>query len=380
MSQRTGLWPARLHHLRYDSKQPEAMVTFYRDCLGLEPRELGDGLWLMAGGERRLLIGGGETELAFSAFALENTGRLDDFRAQVQAQGLNLAPSPTPLFAEDAFTVHDPDGRGVVFGVPAEPPEAPRRMDRLAGRLQHVVVATTQVVSMTAFYEDALGFVVSDRVCDDSGEVTRVLPALRPRAPQLRLVPRPRGTPRPPRLRGPGLERYPRLGGPLRGPGGAHILGTGAPWAGQQPVHHGRGPGRQQGGDVGRTRAHAPPHAATRMGARGTHAQSLGRRVDAQLGAERRIAAPFAVAAAPNRRAAGQKWWMNTEDRWCNLAQEPTSVDEALTPRSKPFGDTWEQPSDEPARKATANESVEAHAAGTGSVIRPSVGKPGGVQ
>ena len=172
MSQRTGLWPARLHHLRYDSKQPEAMVTFYRDCLGLEPRELGDGLWLMAGGERRLLIGGGETELAFSAFALENTGRLDDFRAQVQAQGLNLAPSPTPLFAEDAFTVHDPDGRGVVFGVPAEPPEAPRRMDRLAGRLQHVVVATTQVVSMTAFYEDALGFVVSDRVCDDSGEVT----------------------------------------------------------------------------------------------------------------------------------------------------------------------------------------------------------------
>ncbi|MDP6573583.1 MAG: VOC family protein [Rhodospirillales bacterium] len=172
MSQWTGPWPARLHHLRYDSKQPEAMVTFYRDCLGMEPRELGDGLWLMAGGERRLLIGGGETELAFSAFALENTGSLDDFRDQVRAGGLNLAPSPTPLFAEDAFMVHDPDGRGVVFGVAAEPAEVLSRVDRLAGRLQHVVVASTRIGPMTAFYADALGFVVSDRVLDEGGEVT----------------------------------------------------------------------------------------------------------------------------------------------------------------------------------------------------------------
>ena len=91
----------------------------------------------MAGGERRLLLGGGETDLAFSAFALENSGRLDDFRAHVLVQGLNLAPSPTPLFAEGAFMVHDPDGRGVVFGVPAEPADVLRGgHDRLAGRLR----------------------------------------------------------------------------------------------------------------------------------------------------------------------------------------------------------------------------------------------------
>ena len=126
MSQRSALWPARLHHLRYDSQQPEAMARFYRDGLGMEPRELGESLWLMAGGERRVLIGGGETELAFSAFALENSGRLEDFRAHVLARGLNPAPAPTPLFAEGAFMVHDPDGRGVVFGVPAEPTGAPR--------------------------------------------------------------------------------------------------------------------------------------------------------------------------------------------------------------------------------------------------------------
>ena len=285
MSQQTELWPARLHHLRYDSRQLEAMARFYRDGLGMEQRILGDGLWLMAGGERRFLLGGGETDLAFSAFALENSGRLDDFRAHVLVQGLNLAPSPTPLFAEGAFMVHDPDGRGVVFGVPAEPADAPRGgHDRLAGRLKHVVVATTQVGPMTAFYEDTLGFVVSDQVLDESGEMSCVFLSLRSRAPQLRHVPRPRGALRPPCLRGPGLERYPRLGGPLRGSGGALVLGTGTPRAGQQSVHHGRGPGRQQGGDIGLTRVHAPPHAATPMGARGTHAQSLGRRVDAQLG------------------------------------------------------------------------------------------------
>ena len=173
MSQRSALWPARLHHLRYDSQQPEAMARFYRDGLGMEPRELGESLWLMAGGERRVLIGGGETELAFSAFALENSGRLDDFRAHVLARGLNPAPAPTPLFAEGAFMVHDPDGRGVVFGVPAGPADAPDGgRDRLAGRLQHVVVASTRVGPMTAFYEDVLGFVVSDRVLDEGGEVS----------------------------------------------------------------------------------------------------------------------------------------------------------------------------------------------------------------
>src|SRR6185295_9523833 len=90
------------------------------------------------------------------------------YRRFVEARGVGLEPAPTPLFEDDAFAVRDPDGRVAVFGVakrsykavtPAEGPAAP-----LPGRLQHVVVATARLPDLTAFYRDALGFLVSDIV------------------------------------------------------------------------------------------------------------------------------------------------------------------------------------------------------------------------
>jgi catechol 2,3-dioxygenase-like lactoylglutathione lyase family enzyme len=65
--------------------------------------------------------------------------------------------------------VEDPDGRLVVLGVPRARATGP---DPLPGRLQHVVVASSALLAMVAFYRDALGFVVSDRVLDPRGEIT----------------------------------------------------------------------------------------------------------------------------------------------------------------------------------------------------------------
>ena len=44
--------------------------------------------------------------------------------------------------------------------------------DTLPGRLQHVVVATTRLDAMVAFYNETLGFLVSDWVREVSGEAT----------------------------------------------------------------------------------------------------------------------------------------------------------------------------------------------------------------
>ncbi len=169
MPEPSPLWPARLHHLSYTTERLDAMARFYEDCLGMKARPLDKGLTLLEGGERRLLLGGGGSGLAFSAFAVASRDQLDRLRAHLQAQGINTAPPPTPLFAEGAFALHDPDGRGVVFGLPAtqtgpddEPP----------GRLQHVVVATAQLGKMAAFYAETLGFLVSDWVREESGAAT----------------------------------------------------------------------------------------------------------------------------------------------------------------------------------------------------------------
>ncbi len=168
------LWPARLHHLRYDSGDPEAMVRFHARAFALKARPVRSGgaapdATLLSNGERRLLIGRGEPGLPYYAFALENQARLDDYRAHVRAKGLDIAPSPSPLFAEGAFALHDPDGRRIVFGVPEEPTSAP---DALGGRLQHVVVATTQLERMADFYAGALGFLISDWVREEDGGAT----------------------------------------------------------------------------------------------------------------------------------------------------------------------------------------------------------------
>lgn len=163
MTGKSPLWPATLHHLRYDSPAPDAMVRFYRDGLGLAAEKLPDGTWLLSGRQRRLILGPAEAaDQPWGAFAFPNQGRLDDFRDWVQAKGVNVQPKPSPLFGEGAFRIDDPDGRGLVFGVPLEADTG--GADPLPGRLQHYVVATTQLDTLTEYYRDTLGFVISDIV------------------------------------------------------------------------------------------------------------------------------------------------------------------------------------------------------------------------
>jgi len=94
-------------------------------------------------------------------------------RRALEERQVPILPSPTPLFAADAFAVVDPDGRQIAFGRPVTTELAAWRPG-LAGRLQHVVVASTDVGAMLSFYRDVLGLVVSDRVLDDEGALTAV--------------------------------------------------------------------------------------------------------------------------------------------------------------------------------------------------------------
>jgi hypothetical protein len=91
--------------------------------------------------------------------------------AAVTAQGINVQPSPTPLFGEEAFAVGDPDGNTLVFGTPQD--GAPAKSDRLPGRLQHSVVGSPNLRELTDF-RLKLGFVLSDEMKDDDGNLTAV--------------------------------------------------------------------------------------------------------------------------------------------------------------------------------------------------------------
>lgn len=169
------IWQARLDHIRLDSDDPARLVAFYHEALGMAPTPLDDGTMLLQGNQRRIVIGRGTPGTQpYSAFALSDAARLDRAAHVLSGRGLPLLPSPSRLFEDGAFAVADPDGRLVVLGAPRRALAAGRAAEantasRLSGRLQHVVVASRDLKPMLRFYEEALGFAVSDYVFDGEG-------------------------------------------------------------------------------------------------------------------------------------------------------------------------------------------------------------------
>jgi hypothetical protein len=253
MTDEAPLWPARLHHIEITSDQPPVLLDFYQRVLEHDAEELSDGRWLLAGGERNIVVGrGARNRLGFSAFAIDDPARVAALQDHVTAQGINVQPSPTPLFGEEAFAVGDPDGNTLVFGTPQD--RAPAKTDRLPGRLQHSVVGSPNLRELIDFHLK-LGFVLSDEIKDDDGNLTAVF--LRSDEEQL----------------GRSSRRH------------AHPaqLGTGPAHAGKQPLFHGLRRRRQHGGTFRRDRNDGPGHGRQDLETRGPYAQQVGCRLDAEL-------------------------------------------------------------------------------------------------
>jgi catechol 2,3-dioxygenase len=176
MPDRSPLWPAELDHIRLDTDQLESLIAFYRVAMGMSPTKLDDGSVLMEAAARRIVLGHGPRGTQpFIAFRLKSEFQLEAYRRHLLDRGLALLESPTRIFAAGAFAVRDPDGRQVVFGLPGRPtnaaePDTGNRAARLPGRLQHVVVASSAIEPMLRFYEEDLGFAVSDYVVEGDGE------------------------------------------------------------------------------------------------------------------------------------------------------------------------------------------------------------------
>lgn len=165
------LWPAQLDHVVRESDQPATLVNFYFATFGFSAHERSAGQWFLEAPQRRMLIrAGSRGAQPLHAFRVNEAGQLDALRAWCKARQLTTEPYASPWLS-DAFTLADPDGRQIAFGIaspapPARPAAAPPAAARLPGRLQHVVVATSNLPRLTAFYRDALGFLVSDDVVD----------------------------------------------------------------------------------------------------------------------------------------------------------------------------------------------------------------------
>ena len=171
MSVASPVWPSQLDHLRIDSDVPSDLADFYAAALGMSQTALPDDTVLLHGPGRRLVVGRGRPgDRPYHGFRLQSRDQLRAVRVWLEERELPLEKSPSSVFEPDAVAVRDPDGWLNVFGLPrddlpAAEVDGARPSTSRPARLQHVVVASSDLGRMADFYEGKLGFAPSD-YCD----------------------------------------------------------------------------------------------------------------------------------------------------------------------------------------------------------------------
>lgn len=159
--------PAGLHHLHIVSDEPQRLAAFYRAQLGLADVVSGDDRIVLTGPGRAVEISDSRSgRLPGSCYVVDSAQHLELLRQRLGARDVECVPADSVLYQSGAFTVRDPQGRCVSFGVAAGLPQR----EGLPGRLQHTVFQTTELERVVAFYTDVVGFAISDEVVDDNGK------------------------------------------------------------------------------------------------------------------------------------------------------------------------------------------------------------------
>jgi catechol 2,3-dioxygenase len=157
---------AVLDHACLTSPDPERVAGFLEVAYAITRKPIAGG-WQCAGRDRTLLVrSGAANRLAYFAYAFDSAQQLEALRRKLEGSATKPRANPSPLFDDHAYSVADPDGNVVAFGLRGRSPV--NGDEALPARLQHLALRTPNLDTMARFYE-SLGFVVSDRVLDDAG-------------------------------------------------------------------------------------------------------------------------------------------------------------------------------------------------------------------
>ena len=131
-----------------------------------------DGRHVLTGPDRCIVVEAGPRPgTRHVAFGIEDPERLARLGARFSGCEAAIESWETPFFRAGSFRVTAPDGVVLAFGVPVEG-ATDANLSGLSGRLQHVVFRTPDPETLLSFLTDDAGFVLSDRVEDDDGNLT----------------------------------------------------------------------------------------------------------------------------------------------------------------------------------------------------------------
>lgn len=155
---------ASLARLELSSSDPQSIASFYAATFRLQAADLGSGFVCRAPGRELVFVRGPGGQLRRVSFSFAQYAGFER-----QHQLLCRHPAALVEESDEILTVRDPHGHLVSF---LPPPATPL----VAGtaRLQHFGLRTPNPASLAQFYVEQLGFVVSDRVLDDAGDLTAI--------------------------------------------------------------------------------------------------------------------------------------------------------------------------------------------------------------
>jgi hypothetical protein len=162
---------AHLSALDMGSSDPGGLAQFYGQTFGLvASRDAeAEGYACRAPGRQITFSPGAAGQLRRATFAFATQAGFERHRDGLRTRNLAFCDE-----APDHYAVRDPLGCEVAFVAPArdERGQAPSSSSALEARLQHLGVRTPRPLDLVRFYVDTLGFVLSDRVLDATGDLT----------------------------------------------------------------------------------------------------------------------------------------------------------------------------------------------------------------
>ena len=159
-----------LHHLEIQSSNPERLSNFYSNIMDMKIDKLSSDKFLCDGPSRKIIITLGKNKtLSHAGMVCRNENNLNGFKDFLNQKELKLKDYNSELYKPGSFSVEDPDKNVICFGVLKDKSTA--SLNGIHAPLQHLTFASEDVVSFQNFYENKLGFQVTDRVVKNNGEL-----------------------------------------------------------------------------------------------------------------------------------------------------------------------------------------------------------------
>ena len=159
-----------LHHLEIQSINPERLASFYSNIMDMKIDKLSLDKFICDGPSRKIIITKGENKtLSYAGMVCRNENNLNEFKEFLNHNELKLKDHNSGFYKSGSFSVEDPDKNKICFGVLKD--KNSTVLDGIHAPLQHLTFASEDVVSFQNFYENKLGFQVTDRVTKNNGQL-----------------------------------------------------------------------------------------------------------------------------------------------------------------------------------------------------------------